>query len=96
LNIEGFQKQIIRLSCDTNESRFREGDLIVLHRGNPRDPDALNCELEASRQNGNEYLLSEYQDDWILDQDWFDSSLFYISALEQAADTQLGRSFVLP
>jgi DNA replication ATP-dependent helicase Dna2 len=64
LNIEGYQKQIIRLSCDTNDSRFREGDLVVLHRGNPRDPDALHCELEydgekdleTSLQEGNEYL----------------------------------------
>ncbi len=104
LNIGGYQKQIIRLSCDTNDSRFREGDLVVLHRGNTRDPDALHCELEydgekdleASLQEGNEYLLSEYRTGWIIDQDWFDSSPFYLSALNQAADTQLGRSFVLP
>jgi DNA replication ATP-dependent helicase/nuclease Dna2 len=104
LKVAGFQKQIIRLSCDTNESRFREGDLIVLHRGNPKDPDALHGELEydgeqeleVSLQQGNEYFLSEYKDGWIMDQDWFDSSPFYTSALEQAADTQLGRAFVLP
>lgn len=104
LNVEGYQKQIIRLSCETNDSRFREGDLIVLHRGNPRDPDALHCELEydgekvleASLQDGNEYLLTHYREGWIMDQDWFDSSPFYVSALNQASDTQLGRSFVLP
>src|SRR5512133_2267767 len=92
LKIADYQKQIIRLSCDTNDSRFREGDLIVLHRGNPRDPDALHCELEydgekdleVSLQEGNEYLLTEYREGWIMDQDWFDSSTFYISALNQA------------
>lgn len=104
VKVEDYQKQVIRLSCTTNDSRFREGDLIVLHRGNPRDPDALHCELEydgestldVSLQEGNEYLLSEYREGWIIDQDWFDSSPFYISALNQAADTQLGRAFVLP
>jgi DNA replication ATP-dependent helicase/nuclease Dna2 len=104
LKIEDYQNQIIRLTCKSNDSRFREGDLIVLHRGNPRNPDALHCELEydgektleVSLQEGNEYLLAEYKEGWIIDQDWFDSSPFYISALNQAADTQLGRAFVLP
>jgi DNA replication ATP-dependent helicase Dna2 len=104
LIVDDYKKQIIRLSCETNDSRFREGDLVVLHRGNPRDPDALHCELEydgeqaleVSLTDGNEYLLSAYQDGWIMDQDWFDSSPFYTSALNQAADSQLGRSFVLP
>lgn len=104
LIIEEHKKQIIRLSCETNDSRFREGDRVVLHRGNPRDPDALHCELEydgekvleVSLNEGNEYFLSAYQDGWIMDQDWFDSSHFYISALDQVADSQLGRTFVLP
>jgi len=104
LKIEDFQKGIIRLSCQTNDSRFREGDLIVLHRGNPRDENALHCdlqydgemELEASLNDGNEYFLSAYPDGWIIDQDWFDSSPFYLAALDQAADSQLGRSIVLP
>ncbi len=30
--------RILNLICATNESRFREGDLLILHRGNPRDP----------------------------------------------------------
>jgi DNA replication ATP-dependent helicase Dna2 len=67
LRVEDYQNQIIRLSCQTNDSRFREGDLIVLHRGNPRDPDALHCELEydgektleVSLQEGNEYFLTQ-------------------------------------
>ena len=104
VKIEDFQKGIIRLSCQTNESRFREGDLIVLHRGNPRDENSLHCdlqydgetELEISLNDGNEYLLSLYPEGWIIDQDWFDSSPSYIAALNQAADSQLGRTIVLP
>jgi DNA replication ATP-dependent helicase Dna2 len=104
LRVQGFQKGIIRLACQTNDSRFREGDLIVLHRGNPKDPNALHCdlqydgemELEATLINGNEYFLSADTDGWIIDQDWFDSSRFYLAALDQAADSNLGRSVVLP
>ena len=104
LSVQGFQNGIIHLTFQTNDSRFREGDLIVLHRGNPKDENALHCDLqydgetdlEASLMDGNEYFLSAYSDGWIIDQDWFDSSPFYIAALNQAADSQLGRSIVLP
>jgi DNA replication ATP-dependent helicase Dna2 len=104
VRVEDFRNNIIRLSCSTNDSRFREGDLIVLHRGNPRDENALHCDLqydgendlEASLIRGNELFLDYYKDSWILDQDWFDSSPFYLTALDQAADSQLGRSVVLP
>jgi hypothetical protein len=53
-------------------------------------------ELDVSLIRGNEYFLSEYLDDWIMDQDWFDASLFYLSALDTAADSNLGRSVILP
>jgi DNA replication ATP-dependent helicase Dna2 len=105
VRVDDFRNNIIHLSCATNESRFREGDLIVLHRGNPReDETALHCDLqydgendlEASLVRGNEYFLDYYKENWIIDQDWFDSSPFYQSALDQAADSQLGRSTVLP
>lgn len=104
LSVQGFKDNLIRLTCQTNDSRFREGDLIVLHRGDPRDANALHCdllydgenELEASLINGNEYFLSADKDGWIIDPDWFDSSRFYMSALNEAADSNLGRSVVLP
>ena len=71
VKIEDFQRGIIRLSCQTNESRFREGDLIVLHRGNTRDENSLHCdlqydgetELEISLNEGNEYLPKVVQSD---------------------------------
>lgn len=104
LKVEGFKDNIIRLTCQTNDSRFREGDLIVLHHGNPYDMNALHCdlqydgekELEVTLNSGNEYFLSVDTNGWIIDQDWFDSSRFYLGALDQAADSQLGRSIVLP
>src|SRR5512139_3074542 len=47
VRVEDFKNNLLHLSCATNESRFREGDLVVLHRGNPRDEEtALHCDLQ--------------------------------------------------
>jgi DNA replication ATP-dependent helicase Dna2 len=104
LQVTHFQNGIARLTCATNDSRFREGDLVALHRGNPQDEKAQHCELqydgetdlEVSLIRGNEYFFSQQPGDWIMDQDWFDSSPFYLSALDTVADSQLGRSIILP
>jgi DNA replication ATP-dependent helicase Dna2 len=104
LRMERFQNGIVRLTCATNDSRFREGDLVILHRDNPKDKDALHfdlqydgeLELDASLIRGNEVALLANPDDWIMDQDWFDASPFYLSALDKVADSQLGRSTILP
>lgn len=66
---------LIHLSCVTNDSHFREGDLILLHRDTPHDPGALRCELqydgetdlEASRIRGNEILRISQTDGWVMD-----------------------------
>ncbi|MBT3322466.1 MAG: AAA family ATPase [Anaerolineae bacterium] len=94
----------IRLRCARNDSRFREGDLLILHRGNPQDTNALQVELqydggtelEVSLKDGNELFLQEFPTGWIADQGWFDSSSFYLSALDAVADTQRGRNIILP
>lgn len=104
LNVQKFQNGIARFNCATNDSRFREGDLVVLHRGDPRDESALHCDLQYDGENnlevslisGNEVLLSAYPDGWVMDQDWFDASPFYLAALDVAADSQRGRSIILP
>ena len=104
LCVEHFEKGLIRLHCDTNDSRFREGDLLVLHRGNPKDYNALHVELqydgetelEASLIKGNQYFLAAEPEGWIFDQDWFDSSPFYLDALNTVADSLRGRSIILP
>ena len=104
LRIAGYEKGLIRLKCDTNDSRFREGDLLVLHRGSPKDPNALHVELqydgetelEASLIHGNYFFLAAEPTGWIADQDWFDASPFYLDALDTAADSLRGRSIILP
>jgi len=104
LRVERFEKDLIRLHCDTNDSRFREGDLLVLHRGNPKDPNVLHVELqydgetelEASLIKGNPYFMAAEPEGWTVDQDWFDSSPFYLDALNTVADSLRGRSTILP
>jgi DNA replication ATP-dependent helicase/nuclease Dna2 len=34
------------LACQRNDSRFGEGDILILHRGDPQEPNALQCSLE--------------------------------------------------
>jgi DNA replication ATP-dependent helicase Dna2 len=104
LRVAHFEKGLIRLRCDTNDSRFREGDLLVLHQGNPKDPNALHVELqydgetelEASLIKGNHFFLAADPNGWIFDQDWFDSSPFYLDALDTVADSLRGSSIILP
>jgi len=104
LQVVGFQNNILHLTCATNNSRFREGDLVVLHQDDPRGENALHLDLqydgetdlEASLIKGNEMLPMANIPGWIMDQDWFDTSPFYLAALDKVADTQLGRSVILP
>jgi DNA replication ATP-dependent helicase Dna2 len=104
LHVEQMKNGMARLSCATNDSRFREGDLVLLHRDDPHDSDALHCELqydgetdlEISLIRGNEYSLISQPDGWVMDQDSFDSSSFYLDALNAVADSQLGRTIILP
>lgn len=95
---------ILRLACYHNDSRFREGDLVVLHHGNPKEAEALHLELqydgetslEFSLIKGNPFFLDVRPDGWVLDEDWFDASPYYLNALEEVADSQRGRSIILP
>lgn len=92
------------LTCQTNDSRFREGDTLVLHRGDPRGLEAIQgtleyddeTELELSLLMGNPYLLKTEPSGWIADEGLLDLSSFYLDALDQAADSLRGREFILP
>jgi hypothetical protein len=98
------QNHLLKLHCETNNSRFREGDLIVLHHGNPQGPEALHLdleydggtEMEASLINGNNLYLAATPTGWIIDQDILDLSPFYLTALSIVADSLRGRSTILP
>jgi len=51
LEVESFQNETLRMRCTTNDSRFREGDLLVLHRSKPTDPTALHVEIQYNGEN---------------------------------------------
>jgi DNA replication ATP-dependent helicase Dna2 len=94
----------ILLSCQTNESRFRDGDLLVLHRGDPEGEDTVEAlleyddetQLEVSVRGGKVHLLQESPSGWIIDESMLDLSQFFLDALEEVADTYRGRERILP
>lgn len=105
LKVESVDRDgIVRLSCQTNESRFREGDILVLHRGDPQGIDAVQIlleyddetTLEVSLQRGNPYYLQNTPEGWLADEGMLDLSQFYKDALDEVADTVRGREIILP
>lgn len=108
--LEGLQVEEVRkdgtllLNCATNDSRFREGDFLVLHRGDPRGEEAAEClleyddetHLEVSLRSGNVFFMRSNPDGWIADESMLDLSPFYLDALDQVADTRRGREIILP
>jgi DNA replication ATP-dependent helicase Dna2 len=104
VSVVKFDGDNLRLRCEKNDSRFREGDLILLHRGNPAAEDALHLDLEfdgdldleARLVEGNPHLLFAYPHGWLIDQDYLDLSLFYLGAMNVVADSKRGREIILP
>ena len=108
--IEGLELVEIRrngllvLACQTNESRFREGDLIVLHRGDPHEAGAVQAaldyddetHLEVGYENGNLARLRAHPQGWIADESMLDLSQFYLDMLEDIDKTRRGRQIILP
>jgi DNA replication ATP-dependent helicase Dna2 len=93
----------ILLSCHTNESRFRDGDFLMLHRGDPEGEDTIEVvleyddetQLEVIARTGKHYLLADQPHGWIADESMLDLSPFFLDALDEVADTQRGRERIL-
>lgn len=104
LKVEGVNKQSARLTCQTNESRFREGDFLVLHRGDPVGIESVQVLLEyddetlleVSLQGGNPFFLQEKPEGWIADESMLDLHHYHLEALDEVADTIRGRENILP
>ena len=108
--IEGLRVKELRphgallLTCQTNESRFREGDFLVLHRGDPNGIESNQAvleyddetELELTLERGNPFFLRAEPTGWIADEGLLDLTRFYLDALDQVADSLRGREFILP
>jgi DNA replication ATP-dependent helicase Dna2 len=97
---------MLTLTCRQNESRFREGDVLILSRGNPLAEPRLLVTLETDEET--ELVVSTEDpashtsdvfsaaDGWVLDEGYLDFSNILVDALNQAADTAAGRERVLP
>lgn len=104
LSVIGGKGETLKLECRINDSRFRDGDLLVLHRGNPRGPEAIQCFLDYDDEtrldvivtDGKLFLLNEHPTGWIADESLLDLSSLFLDALDQVSDTVRGREFILP
>jgi DNA replication ATP-dependent helicase Dna2 len=96
----------IWLAYSNNHSRFREGDTLLLNRGNPFDDPKLRVTLEreehdylvvkANEKDPSLHVLTAFRDDWVLDEDVLDLSAFYLQALELLPRTAVGQARILP
>lgn len=87
----------ILLSCPSNRSRFREGDILALNRGDPRTQPNILVTLDEDRDD--QLLVSPYWQDvpwtelmeeesgWFLDVGVMDLSSIVLDALDEVADT---------
>jgi len=97
LRLSDFRKDgIVLLTCQRNDSRFREGDYLVLHRGDVSDENGKirlrgvleyddETELAIRLSSGNVQNLKDQVSGWIADEELRDMSMFYLGALDQAA-----------
>jgi DNA replication ATP-dependent helicase Dna2 len=106
LRLAGINDQTgrVRLICQTNNSRFREGDHLLLHKGHPLLEAGFECVLELDEeqilevvpQGLNVSRLLQEPEGWIADEGFLDVSGYYLQALVEVADRQVGRSRILP
>ena len=96
----------ITLSCQQNSSRFREGDILMLNRGDPFEEPRARVTLERDDENelvlstgdlaANWGVLDRERDGWVLDEGYIDMSGYVLDALAEAGDTAVGRGQILP
>jgi DNA replication ATP-dependent helicase Dna2 len=92
-------------TCATNNSRFRQGDILFLHRGpNPLEADYAEgtveiddeSRLEISLQSGNLMWFTDAPEEWIADEGYRDMSGYYLDALREVGTRACGRERILP
>ncbi|WP_448540083.1 DEAD/DEAH box helicase [Roseiflexus sp.] len=110
--IEGVQvvsvtpEGIVELACNRNVSRFREGDILLLNRGNPFEEPRVPCTLEVDDETRllvstddpgvNWGRILHQRTGWVLDYGYVDFSPYILDALDQTAGTAVGQQRILP
>ena len=104
LSVQSRKGNALKMSCQVNDFRFRDGDLLVLHRGDPKGQESIQCIVDYDDENsldllitdGKPFLLKEHPRGWIADESMLDLSGMFLDALDQVSDTLRGREFILP
>lgn len=96
----------LHLTCYRNLSRFREGDMLCLNRGDPFQEPRGMVTLEREEMpelivslSPREFDVAEFErkpDNWMLDEGFLDLSPHLLDALEEVGDTAIGRERILP
>jgi DNA replication ATP-dependent helicase Dna2 len=104
--VEFGQEGRVRLRCETNQSRFRAGDILCLNQGDPFTNPSIMVNLERDDETSlliaiedphvNWGELRRNRTGWMLDLGYLDLSHLYLSALTEAGDTRTGRERILP
>jgi len=98
-------KSHLAATLGDNESRFREGDMICLHLGDAENSVFIRQAVVEAEHDG-EWLLRIHNqqfdatqhlgDHFYADIDGMDLKLFFDKALDEIAESRLGREIVLP
>lgn len=96
--------ETIILSCRENDSRFREGDIVRISRGDPENPTAEAIFVEGQDDRVELHLwgagkMSRFplkSDGWQIDESTVDLEKRYLAALEDLGKTPVGRECILP
>jgi DNA replication ATP-dependent helicase Dna2 len=99
---------VLRFSCRNNQAEFREGDLVILHEGDPMKP---VCQAQWAGDglglDGQEYIdlvtsepslekINGSDGVFTVDAGFFDLSPQLLRALEEMGSSERGRAQILP
>lgn len=104
-SVERIDKDSLTLTLGDNESRLREGDMICLHLGEPMKKRYV-AQATIEIEDEDEWLirigsvdaksLAAIANGCYADPDTMDLKIFYDKALNEVADSRVGREVVLP
>ncbi len=99
-------RHTLQVTLGDNESRFREGDMVCLHLGNPVETCCFRQGNVEAEYDGewlirfhdaiSEEALAEVSPGCYADPDSMDMKPFYDMALNEIAESSIGREAVLP
>ncbi|MCC5845923.1 MAG: DNA2/NAM7 family helicase [Verrucomicrobia bacterium] len=97
------RSKLLRLEADLRFSRYREGDILRIHTGFMGDADGLDATVVHEESNAlqirpekNPESVISSTAPLIADPAYVDFTPFYLAALQECAESYLGRTRVLP